>query len=56
MNKNVVSKSLLLTIAYFTFSCSYAQKKSDEVLMTIGNSKVTVAEFGNVYHKNKYIT
>ena len=52
MNKNVVSKSLLLTIAYFTFSCSYAQKKSDEVLMTIGNSKVTVAEFGNVYHKN----
>ncbi|MGQ0827075.1 MAG: peptidylprolyl isomerase [Bacteroidota bacterium] len=49
MNKRVLSNLLMLSLALFSFN-SFAQK--DAVLMTIGNTKVTVAEFENVYHKN----
>jgi len=52
MNKRVLSKSVLLPVAFFAFTSISAQKNSDAVLMTIGSTKVTVAEFGNVYHKN----
>ncbi|MES2285325.1 MAG: peptidylprolyl isomerase [Bacteroidota bacterium] len=52
MNKRVFSKTLLLPVALFAFTSINAQKNSDAVLMTIGSTKVTVAEFGNVYHKN----
>ena len=52
MNKRVLSKSVLLPVALFAFTSISAQKNSDAVLMTIGSTKVTVAEFGNVYHKN----
>ncbi|MCE9540088.1 MAG: peptidylprolyl isomerase, partial [Bacteroidetes bacterium] len=52
MNKRVLSKTLLLPVALFAFTNICAQKNSDAVLMTIGSTKVTVAEFGNVYHKN----
>ncbi|MBK7183517.1 MAG: hypothetical protein IPH89_11580 [Bacteroidetes bacterium] len=51
MNSSILSKSLLFTGALFLMNNSFAQNK-DAVLMTIGNSKVTVAEFENVYHKN----
>ena len=52
MNKRVLSKSLLLPLAVLACTSSNAQKNNDAVLMTIGSTKVTVAEFGNVYHKN----
>lgn len=52
MNKLVLSKSLLLPFALFAFNSIIAQKNNDAVLMTIGSTKVTVAEFSNVYHKN----
>lgn len=52
MNNRVLSKSLLLPVALFAFTSISAQKNGDAVLMTIGSTKVTVAEFGNVYHKN----
>jgi peptidyl-prolyl cis-trans isomerase SurA len=36
-----------------TFSCGYAQTTNkDAILMTVGDTKVTVGEFENVYHKN----
>ncbi len=52
MNKQVLSKSLLLPLALFAFNSIIAQKNNDAVLMTVGSTKVTVGEFGNVYHKN----
>ena len=52
MNKQVLSKSLLLPLALFAFNSITAQKNSNSILMTVGSSKVTVGEFGNVYHKN----
>jgi peptidyl-prolyl cis-trans isomerase SurA len=52
MNKSVLSKSLMLPLAMLAFNIASAQTNSDAVLMNIGNSKVTVAEFENVYHKN----
>ncbi len=53
MNKQISSKSLLLPFALFAFNSGIvAQKNNNAVLMTVGSSKVTVAEFGNVYHKN----
>ncbi len=51
MNKRVLSTSLMLSLALFAFNNIIAQNK-DAVLMTIGNTKVTVGEFENVYHKN----
>ena len=51
MNKSVLTKSLMLPLAMLSFNFAIAQNK-DAVLMTIGNSKVTVGEFENVYHKN----
>jgi peptidyl-prolyl cis-trans isomerase SurA len=66
MNQRVLSTSLMLPLALLTFNVAIAQKKesmpaagttdgakkTDPVLMTIGNTKVTVSEFENVYHKN----
>lgn len=66
MNKRVLSTLLMLPLALITFNSAIAQKKEsmpntgttdgakkqDPVLMTIGNTKVTVSEFENVYHKN----
>ncbi len=66
MNRSIISKSLILPLALLSFNLSVAQDKkpmqrattavdkgkTDAVLMTIGNSKVTVSEFENVYHKN----
>ncbi|MBL7888590.1 MAG: peptidylprolyl isomerase [Bacteroidia bacterium] len=51
MKSGVFSRSFMLTGALFLMHNAFAQNK-DAVLMTIGNSKVTVAEFENVYHKN----
>jgi len=50
MNKGIFSKLFLLSTSLFVLNNVNAQK--DAVLMTIGDSKVTVAEFENVYHKN----
>src|SRR3989344_3399085 len=66
MNMSVFSKSLILPLAIFTINSVSAQTKksppktpvttevvkTDPVLMTIGNTKVTVSEFENVFHKN----
>jgi len=52
MNKQILTKTLILPFALFAFTNINAQKNSDAVLMTIGSSKVTVGEFDNVYHKN----
>lgn len=51
MNKHLLSTSLLFSFALFTLNIT-AQQNKDAVLMNIGNTKVTVAEFENVYHKN----
>src|ERR1041385_6813129 len=50
MNKRVVSGAFALAASLFSFA-SFAQN-NDATLMTIGNTKVSVAEFENVYHKN----
>ena len=67
MNKSVLIKSFVLPLALLSVNFSIAQtkqpmpklpvdlidgSKSSPVLMTVGNTKVTVAEFENVYHKN----
>jgi peptidyl-prolyl cis-trans isomerase SurA len=52
MNKQILTTSLLLPFALLTIGSAVAQKNNDAVLMTIGSTKVTVAEFVNVYHKN----
>lgn len=52
MSNNVLTKSIALTVACFAINSMVAQTPGDAVLMTVGNTKVTVAEFENVYHKN----
>ncbi len=66
MNMSVFSRVLMLPLAVITINSAVAQPKKSEtkpvvavepakaepVLMTIGNTKVTVAEFENVFHKN----
>jgi peptidyl-prolyl cis-trans isomerase SurA len=52
MNKRISPIFLMLPLALFAFNSAIAQNSKDAVLMTIGNSKVTVGEFENVYHKN----
>lgn len=52
MSNKFLVKSIALSIASFTFQFSFAQTNNDAILMTVGNTKVTVAEFENVYHKN----
>jgi peptidyl-prolyl cis-trans isomerase SurA len=51
MNKRLLSTSLLFSFALFALNLT-AQQNKDAVLMNIGNTKVTVTEFENVYHKN----
>ncbi len=52
MNKQIFLKTLVLPFALLSIGNLIAQDNKDAVLMTIGNSKVTVSEFENVYHKN----
>ncbi len=52
MSKSVLTKSIVLSFAFIATSTVFAQTNNDAVLMTVGNSKVTVGEFENVYHKN----
>ena len=66
MNMSVFSRTLMLPLALITVASASAQTKKSEtkpvvtaepvknepVLMTIGSTKVTVAEFENVFHKN----
>ncbi|MFL5763770.1 MAG: peptidylprolyl isomerase [Bacteroidia bacterium] len=63
MNMRILSRSLVLPVALLAVNTVFAQTKktnpptepvkNDPVLMTIGNSKVTVSEFRNVYDKNR---
>lgn len=52
MSKRVLTGSLFLLFAGLTATTALAQNNKDAVLMTVGNSKVTVGEFESVYHKN----
>lgn len=53
MNKGIFAKSLVLPFTLLALNTITAQTKNkDAVLMTIGQSKVTVAEFESVYKKN----
>lgn len=53
MNKVTFAKSLVLPLALLTFNSVAAQAQNkDAVLMTIGQDKITVAEFETVYKKN----
>jgi len=45
-------KSVVCLAASLFITNAFAQSNKDAVLMTIGNTKVSVAEFENVYHKN----
>jgi peptidyl-prolyl cis-trans isomerase SurA len=55
MNKSVFSTSLMLPLALLILNNGIAQDNKDAVLMTIGDRKVTVGEFGSVYHKNNTV-
>ncbi|MDF2438583.1 MAG: PpiC-type peptidyl-prolyl cis-trans isomerase [Bacteroidota bacterium] len=53
MFNSVLRRSIVLSFACLAFGCGFAQNgNKDAVLMTVGNTKVTVGEFENVYHKN----
>ncbi|MGB3946622.1 MAG: peptidylprolyl isomerase, partial [Bacteroidia bacterium] len=53
MNKGMFAKSLVLPFTFLALNTITAQTKNkDAVLMTIGQNKVTVAEFESVYKKN----
>lgn len=52
MNKATFTKSLVLPFTLLAINTITAQNKKDAVLMTIGQDKVTVAEFETVYKKN----
>lgn len=52
MSKSVLIKSIFCSFALIAVNTVFAQTNNDAVLMTVGNSKVTVGEFENVYHKN----
>ncbi len=47
-----VSKSIILSLALLSYNGTKAQSNKNNVLMTVGNSKITVEDFLNVYHKN----
>jgi peptidyl-prolyl cis-trans isomerase SurA len=57
MNTNSLLKMKLFigVLAITAGNCATAQSKKDDILLTIGNSKTTLAEFENVYHKNSTI-
>lgn len=53
MSYRIFSRSIALSFACLSFGSGFAQTANkDAVLMTVGNTKVTVGEFENVYHKN----
>ncbi|MFY9310455.1 MAG: peptidylprolyl isomerase [Bacteroidia bacterium] len=52
MNRATFAKSLVLPFTLLAINAITAQNKKDAVLMTIGQDKVTVAEFETVYKKN----
>ena len=55
MYKSFVSKSIMLSLALLSFNDIKAQDNKNKVLMTVGNSKITVSDFLNVYHKNNAV-
>jgi peptidyl-prolyl cis-trans isomerase SurA len=55
MYKSFFSKSIMLSIALLSYNNVEAQSNKDNVLMTVGNSKITVGDFLNVYHKNNSV-
>src|SRR5476651_723876 len=52
MNTRSIGFLALTSIVSFCSLSVIAQPNKDAILMTVGNSKVTVAEFENVYKKN----
>jgi peptidyl-prolyl cis-trans isomerase SurA len=53
MSNSVLRRSIALSFACLAIGTGCAQTNNkDAVLMTVGNTKVTVGEFENVYHKN----
>lgn len=52
MSKNILTRSIVLSFALIAVNSIFAQSNKDAVLMTVGNTKITVGEFENVYHKN----
>jgi peptidyl-prolyl cis-trans isomerase SurA len=54
MMKKIIAGTLFLSGSLISINNIYAQDKSDQVLMTIGNTKVKLSEFESVYHKNNF--
>jgi len=53
MSRSILTRSVALSFVCLAISSGFAQTANkDAVLMTVGNTKVTVGEFENVYHKN----
>lgn len=52
MNNRFLLKSIILPLSILSGSIGNAQNNKDAVLMIIGDTKVSVREFENVYHKN----
>jgi peptidyl-prolyl cis-trans isomerase SurA len=52
MYKSDLTRSIVLSFALIAATTVFAQTNKDAVLMTVGNTKITVGEFENVYHKN----
>lgn len=52
MNTKLIAQ-IVLSVFFTANLTSLAQQNKDAVLMTVGDTKVTLAEFENVYKKNK---
>lgn len=52
MFQRVLTRSIVLSFALTATNIVFAQSNKDAVLMTVGDTKITVGEFENVYHKN----
>ena len=56
MMKRFLVKILPVILAVFTTLSSFAQKEDNRALITIGDEKISVSEFLNVYRKNNVDT